>query len=100
MTQYYSETQTSGIFMENSKWKTITSTREFRPGKNYSIYGDNCVQRRLELRLSCAAVRQSVVSQPLGAICAEIPWFGTTLAEYPEPRDRGRERVRTRKCGN
>src|SRR5258708_1183152 len=61
-------------------------------GKNYSIYGDNCAQRRLELRLSCAAKHQSVPHQPLGAICAEILGLARRLRgvrnHAPAPRGR------------
>ncbi len=53
----------------------------------------------LELRLSCAAERQSILNQPLGAICAEIPGLARRLRGPWEPRDRAAD-VRMRMCGN
>jgi hypothetical protein len=45
---------------------------KFRAGKNYSIYGGIRSSTDLESCQSCAAERQSIQSQCVGATCAEI----------------------------
>jgi hypothetical protein len=45
----------------------------------------------LELRRSCAAQRQSVLSQPPGGNLRGDPWFGTTLASICNSRDRAED---------
>jgi hypothetical protein len=59
--------------------------------KNYSIYGENSVQRRFGIMpiVRCRTPIDSM-STPWGNLRGD-PWFGTTLARYLEPRDRAAE---------
>jgi hypothetical protein len=64
---------------------------EFRPGKNYSICGENSARRRVGITpiVRCPASIGSM-SMPWGNLRGYL-WFGRTLARCLEARDRRRE---------
>ena len=60
----------------------------YRPGKNYSIYGENSPGTDLKLRQSCAAPRQSILNQSLGRSVWRPPGLARCLRRVSKPRDR------------